>query len=84
MQLVFVGGFCRVSVLERVTLGSMLSSHGMARLGSSMSVRAVSRLGDKTSAFDITSTNSLLGVQRFDFSKSITGPAQRLGDRQVR
>ncbi len=48
MQLVFVGGFCRVSVLERVTLGSMLSSHGMARLGSSMSVRAVSRLCDET------------------------------------
>jgi hypothetical protein len=42
MQLVFVGGLCRVSVLERVTLGSMLSSHGMARLGCIMNECACS------------------------------------------
>ena len=53
----------RISVLDGVTIGSVLSCRGISRLGSSLTVRSVTRLGGETSIFDSSNTFSCVSVR---------------------
>jgi hypothetical protein len=48
----------RMSVLDGVTIGSVLSCRGVSRLGSSLTVRSATRLGGETSVFESSNTFS--------------------------
>jgi hypothetical protein len=53
----------RISVLDGVTIGSVLSCRGVSRLGISLTVRSVTRLGGETSIFDSSNTFSCVSVR---------------------